>query len=105
MQTNNDTSETVLDSEIDLDQGADIDLDLDSEIEHEPITKKGFKTYRSKLRLLSRIHLELMDKVNAQREATFKTFFRPEDNYITETKESCDLAQLMLDSMKYANEA
>ena len=66
-----------------------LDVELDC---RQPWTKKSFDAYRSKLRLLDKIHNEIADKLNEKREATRKSFFRPEDNYVPESKQNNHLA-------------
>jgi len=61
-------------------------------------TKESFSSYRSKLRLLSKIHNDIADKVNQKRQAAFEAFFRPEDTFIPETKQT-DLAGMMIASL------
>ena len=59
-----------------------------------PISKEQHKMYFSRLRLLSKIHREVQDKINAKRQANYEAFFAETDKYIPETNESSNLLDL-----------
>ena len=59
-----------------------------------PMSKKQHKMYFGQLRLLSRIHAEIKDKINAKRQANYEAFFAETDKYIPETNESSNFLAL-----------
>jgi hypothetical protein len=83
MDTLNDITELNVELAESQDTPADEMLDVEL-IPHE-WTREKFNAYRSKLRLMDKIHNELASKINANRQATLNVFFRPEDNFIPET--------------------
>lgn len=85
MQTLNDITETELNVTLAESQDIETAETMDVEVVSHKWTRQSFNAYRSKLRLMDTIHNEIAGKVNAQREATFKAFFRPEDNFIPES--------------------
>ena len=100
----NDTPETVLEATLDSSE-TEPDLMIEATLEDSPVNfHESWKRYAGKLRTLSRIHQELMPAINAKREATHEAFFRPDDQYIEETPESCDLLTLTINSMKNASQ-
>lgn len=66
------------------------------DVELSPVTKKSFARYRSLLRIMDTIHNDIADKLNEKREATKAGFFRPEDDYIPESKKN-NFFSLMMD--------
>ena len=62
---------------------------------HTPLTHADFQKYCGKLRLLSHVHNDIADKLNAKRVALDEIFFRPEDKFI-DNPEPEDLVGLML---------
>ncbi len=102
MDTTNDIPETILNATLaETTTEAETDLTLDATLDETPHkwTKQDLKAYCGKLRLLSRIHAEIADKLNAKRQSTLEAFFMPEDKYIPESNNPKELAQLMFTSM------
>lgn len=63
-----------------------------------PWTKKTFRAYCGKLRLLSSIHREVANKINTLRENKLQMFHGQDDKYYPEYGES--LVDLMLETMR-----
>jgi len=95
----NPIAETILNCELSQDQSQDCEFNLNCELTQakplSSLTRKQRNSYLGKVHLLSTIHAELKDKINANRQALSNAFFRFEDDFIPETGES--LVKLALD--------
>jgi hypothetical protein len=89
---------------------SNLELDAELDIPRKPLSPKSFRSYTRKLGLLSKIHVEVAEKVNSIREASYGLLFREEDKYDPETPETCDilglhLATIRLDTREQAQSA
>ena len=71
-------------------------IDITSDLA--PLTRKTYKRYSIKLRLLATIHKEIDPVSNAKREATLNVFHRLEDRFIDPNQIDNDPALLNLDN-------
>ena len=73
-------------------------IDITSNLELGPLTRKTYKRYSVKLRLLATIHEAIDPIANAKREATMQVYHRLEDRFIDPNQNDNEPILLNLDN-------